>query len=110
MNNVTCNNCGWVHFPVTRAYAKQQTREFADFWNNAPTETKLNYFRYGASPEELPEKYDEEKHFQGYEYCHRCGEHYKNFRESLPKDCPDWCTISPVLDYKEYNDNEGIGF
>ena len=108
MSNVTCNNCGWVHFAVTKHYAKKQIRDFADYWNSSPVETKLNFFKYGASPEELPSKYDEEEHYQKYTKCLLCGESYKNFRESKEEDCPIGCTIGPILDYKEYNDNEGL--
>src|SRR3990167_6783757 len=108
MRDVTCNNCGWVHFAVTRAYAQKQTDEFADFWDSSSIETKTSYFRFGAKPEELPKKYNRITHFHGYEVCNCCGESYKNFRESKVGDVPDGCTIGAILDYREYNDNEGL--
>ena len=28
MRNVTCNNCGWVHFPITKEYATTLYRDY----------------------------------------------------------------------------------
>ena len=106
--NVTCNNCGWVHFAVTRAHAKTQSKEFADFWNAASIDTKLCYFKLGTTPAELPKTYDADKHFARYTSCFQCGESYKNFRESKEDDCPIGCTIQPILDYKEFDCQEGL--
>lgn|SRR3990167_3069566 len=108
MNTVTCNNCGWVHFAVTRTHAKQQTKEFANFWNNAPLETKLQFSALNTKPEDLPTTYNEEIHFASYLQCFRCGESYKNFRESKPEDCPVGCTIQSILDYRDFDDQAGI--
>ena len=97
-----------MHMAISREHAKKQTKDFADFWNNAPIPTKLCYFRYGAKASELPEKYDEVEHFGQYLNCFRCGESYKNFRESKSSDCPNGVTIQPILDYQDFNHQEGI--
>ena len=42
--------------------------------------------------------------------CFRCGENYKNFREAKVGDCPRGSTIQAILDYREFNYQEGISF
>lgn len=99
---VTCNNCGWVHFPVSKDYVQKQTQEFGDFWDAASKETKANYWneKYRGP---MPDLYPRAEHAAGYKKCFKCGESYKNFRESKEGDCPDGCTIGPILDKFDIN-------
>ena len=106
-DNVTCNNCGWVHFAVTKAYAKGQTKQFCDFWDTQEKHVREHYWNEQYQGP-MPAKYPREKHYAGYLTCNRCGESYKNFRESKLEDSPIGCTIGPILDFREFNANEGI--
>ena len=74
MNNRTCNNCGWVHFGVTRAHAAEEVARFNEQF-------------YPAQKSSITQ----------YERCERCGGSYLNFRVALSGDCPDGCTIGPII-------------
>lgn len=89
MRNVTCNNCGWVHMGVTAEYALKQVREFNEYFDKLnKTQQEDFYGGKGAS-------------LSRYLFCARCNGNYKDFRVSKPEDCPDGCTISPILDFEE---------
>ena len=100
VKNVTCTNCGWVHFGVSKKYMDQQAKEFAEYFNSSNLETKKLFWneKYRGP---IPDKYPIDQHIKSYFHCARCGESYKNFRESKENDCPDGCTIGPILDFRE---------
>ena len=81
--NRTCNQCGWVAFGVSRDYAEEEVARFNKF--------------YEASAPEVRDCYGGPSSIAHYECCNRCGESYKNFRDSVDGDCPAGCTISPVI-------------
>jgi ribosomal protein L37E len=82
---VTCNKCGRVHFYVTRKYAEEQVAKFNDFYDSLDKEKQNDY--YGGKCASI----------KSYEHCMRCGNVYKDFREYKNGDCPDGCTIGPII-------------
>ncbi len=89
MKTVTCNKCGTVAFQVSREFAVNQVEEFIKYYNTLTREQQLDY--YGGKPATLA----------GYEGCMFCGGSYKNFRDSVPGDCPEGCTLSPIIDREQ---------
>ena len=85
MKTVTCNKCGWVWFQVSREHAVKQVAEFNIYFESLSKQEQNDY--YGGRGAVL----------ERYESCW-CGNSYKNFRDSKPGDCPDGCTISPIID------------
>jgi hypothetical protein len=89
MTNVTCKNCGWVHMAYSRAMAEDQVANFNRYFYSLSTEQQEE--NYGGHPSDIAH----------YEHCQRCHGSYRHFRLSLAGDCPDGCTISPVLHFDE---------
>ena len=83
---VTCRNCGWVHFALTRAEAEAEVAEFNAFYHQQTQETKDNY---GGRP----------SHIGKYEFCFVCSK--QDFYPSLPGDAPRGCTINPII-YEDF--------
>lgn len=81
--NRTCNQCGWVAFGVSREFAEKEVRRFNQF--------------YEASLPAIRECYSGPSSVAHYECCHRCGNGYEDFRDAKPGDCPDGCTLSPII-------------
>lgn len=79
---VTCVNCGWVHMAYTRAQAAQEVAEFNQWYEQQTDETKTHF---GSRPSAV-------EHYEG---CDRCGK--RVFRGFQKGDCPDGCTIGPVI-------------
>lgn len=89
MTQRTCNQCGLVAFGVTRAFAETEVAKFNAFYESAAPEIRECY----GGPSSLAH----------YECCNVCGNEYDNFRASRPGDCPDGCTLSPIIaDDSEY--------
>lgn len=89
--NVTCLNCGWVHFSVSKDYVNNWQEEWKKYW---PTLDKEGREMFGL-PDGPPGPEEE------YYKCFFCRGSYKNFRDSKLNDCPDGCTIQPILDRNE---------
>lgn len=77
----TCIKCGWVHMAYSREFAEQEVARFNDFY-------------YSVS-ENVKEHYKGPSSIDNYTGCRVCGGN--EFRESRAGDCPDGCTISPVI-------------
>lgn len=84
MTNRTCLNCGWVHFGVTRQNAEEAVASFNRFYDSAPQETQAMYGNKCATME-------------SYTHCFRCGGPYTQFRDTQDGDCPDGCTLQPIV-------------
>jgi len=84
--DVTCNNCGWVHFGIARKSAEEEVENFNLFYDS------LN--------EERKSWYSGKSKIENYEKCFNCGGGYENFRKSKNEDCPVGCTIQPII-YEE---------
>lgn len=82
---VACNKCSWVSMGVTREYAVAQVAEFNAWLAAQKPDVQESY----AGPSTLEKSYS----------CIRCG-NLDDFRPAKPGDCPDGCTISPVV-YEE---------
>lgn len=80
---VTCGLCGWAHSPVSREYAEESVRNFNTF--------------YDAAPAHVRENYTQRSDISAYEHCVNCGAHFLEFTESKVGDCPDGCTLSPII-------------
>lgn len=81
--NCTCLGCGWVHVAVSAAHAKRAVEEFNSWWETQPPEVQ-SYYQGPACIEQ-------------YAMCFLCGRSYKQFRDSVEGDCPEGCTLSPIL-------------
>lgn len=81
--NVTCNKCGRVHFGVTREDAQAEVDRFNRYFDTLTPENQEMFGRRSS--------------IDSYERCIACGNPYTNFRPSQPGDCPDGCTINPVI-------------
>lgn len=88
MNYRTCNQCGWVHVAVSRQYAEDAVAPFLEYFNGLSKETQESL--YGGKQNVI----------QDYETCEFCGGPHTNFREYKHGDCPDGCTIGPII-YEE---------
>lgn len=86
---VTCNQCGYVMFAVTLEYARREVSDFNKFFWGLEEQKRNDY--YGGKPSSL----------KNYCKCINCGGTFKNFRPAIAGDCPDGCTINPVLHYTE---------
>jgi uncharacterized OB-fold protein len=82
---VTCKNCGWVHFPLTREEAIEEVEKFNKYFDSL-TEQKQKYYYNGRKSD-----------ISHYEKCFNCGGDYTNFRLSIDGDCPDGVTIQPII-------------
>jgi hypothetical protein len=78
--NVTCLECGWVHFAVTRESAERAVADFNAY--------------YDAWPKETQEMYGGPADIKNYLSCW-CGS--QSFRKAEAGDCPDGVTIGPVI-------------
>jgi hypothetical protein len=82
---------------MSRAHAQAEVNSF-------------NRYFYGLTPEKRQEMYGGVDPYQrparcstilSYERCFSCGGPYTNFRDALEGDCPNGCTIQPVIHYGE---------
>lgn len=86
MDNLrTCNKCGWVHFGVSRKYAEDEVANFKVYFDSLPKEKQDDF--YGGKPSNI----------KNYEHCMFCHGPYTNFRDAKYGDCPDGCTINPII-------------
>jgi hypothetical protein len=83
---VTCDNCGWVHVAYTREAAEEAVKSFNDYFDTLSEEKQNDY--YGGEGASLE---------KSYLYCFSCRDKESKFHKSKPGDCPDGCTIQPVI-------------
>jgi hypothetical protein len=83
---VTCLKCGWVHFAVDTAYVDKWEADWKIFWATLDEHGREMYGCKDAPPTR-----------EGYYECFSCSGSYKNFRDALPGDSPDGCSIQPIL-------------
>lgn len=86
---VTCNQCNYVMFAVTLEYARQEVSDFNRYFWGLEEQKRVDY--YGGKPSTI----------KNYVKCISCGGTFKNFRPAIAGDCPDGCTINPILHYNE---------
>lgn len=82
---VTCRRCGWVHFELTREEAEQNVESFNEYYYGLPEHQRLE--SYGGRPSSIKK----------YEQCMSCGGPYTDFVTSSKDDCPNGCTINPII-------------
>ena len=82
----TCNKCGRVAFGVSRKFAEDQVAAFKVYYDKLLPSQQQDY--YGGTPANMAQ----------YEHCIACGNPFTNFRPAAAGDCPDGCTISPIID------------
>lgn len=92
MKGVTCNECGWVHMEVSRAYAEQCIKDFNEYAATLAPEQRRSY--YGRETPDIAS-------IEDYEYCHLCAEPYTNFRDTVVGDAPDGSTLGPIINRNE---------
>lgn len=79
---VTCKGCGWVHKAYSRAEAQVEVDRFNEWFKQQDEKTRESFG-------------NRESTIESYEGCDRCGKN--DFRQTEPGDCPDGCTIGPVI-------------
>lgn len=91
MNNktVTCLKCGWVAFQVSRESAIREFTSFNEYYDTLTPKEQEDY--YGSKKSSI----------RFYEHCMFCDGSYQNFRDSQEGDCPDGCTLNPIIDREE---------
>lgn len=82
IGEVTCVKCGWVHMGYTRERAEEEVAKFNEWYERQPPKIQDCYGGKAATVKD-------------YEGCDRCGG--KEFRPFTEGDCPDGCTIGPVI-------------
>lgn len=87
--NITCLNCGWVHFQVSRKQAENEIKRFNEYFEALPMQQQEDF--YGGK----------ESSIYQYEHCFSCGGSYKNFRDYRTGDCPDGCTLQSIINKLE---------
>lgn len=87
---VTCVKCGWVHVAYTREEAQKAVDSFNEYYDTLSVKKQNDY--YGGENSSL------ERSYIGCNVCKN-----ETFRPSEPGDCPDGCTIGPVI-YEEKSD------
>lgn len=86
---ITCNRCNKVAFEVPRKGAESEVAAFNKYFNGLSKGQQREY--YGGTGSNI----------EFYEGCHYCGNNYKDFRDAVDGDCPDGCTINPVISRRE---------
>lgn len=81
---MTCP-CGWVAFAVTRTFAKRSVASFNAYFATLSEHDQRQF--YGGDNAKI----------EDYERCMLCGGSYKNFKPAAPGDCPNGCTLSPII-------------
>lgn len=91
MRSLTCKSCGWVHFGVTRKFAIEETKRFAEFYNSSSRETQENY---GGRQISL---------IRSYATCNCCGKPNTNMRDSTAAEIQKVAgsTIGPMINPEE---------
>ncbi len=79
---VTCNNCNWVSFAVSREAAENAVKQFSDYFDSLTKEEQQQ--SYGGKTLGIG----------GYK-CIFCGG--SSFRPFTEGDCPDGCTTNAVI-------------
>ena len=72
-------------FEVSRKYAVQEITDFNEYFDSL-SEKEQDQF-YGGKRSNI----------MNYEHCGVCNGSYKNFREFKVGDCPDGCTLNPII-------------
>lgn len=85
----TCERCGWVYMGVTREYAQDEVQRFNDYFATLSEEIRE---MFGDKPSDIA----------NYEGCRICRNN--KFRPFKEGDCPDGCTIGPVIYEQESSD------
>lgn len=81
----TCNKCGWVYMGVSMQYAKDEVARFNAFFDTLSRDIQEDL--YGGKGSNLNQ----------YLFCW-CKNPHTNFREAKEGDCPDGCTLGPIVD------------
>ena len=102
MRNVTCKKCGWVHFSMSRAEAQENVDSFNRYFDSLPYETqKANYGGITFVDDKPVYGEPRKSSIESYERCFNCRGPYTNFRPSVDGDCPNGCTIQPIIHFEE---------
>ncbi len=90
MDTRTCNNCGWVAFGVTREHAQAEVDGFNKMMVDIEAAGDINKIEFWGGP-------GRRSSITSYERCMLCNGPHTNFRDSKPDDCPEGCTINPII-------------
>ena len=88
MTDCTCNRCGWVHFAVTREFAKTEAAKFMTYYAELSEQEQKDFYGENTTYKSVLSRY---------ERCFFCGQTDGDFRKSKDKDCPRGCTIQPTI-------------
>jgi hypothetical protein len=88
-NLVTCK-CKWVYFSVSKQFIKDWQTKWNEYWPTLDKEGRESFGLLDGPP--TPKEYFN---------CGICGTSYTDMYPSKPGDCPDGCTISPIMNKDE---------
>jgi len=93
VNEVTCKQCGTVHYAITFEEASINVKNF-------------NHYYFSLTEKEQKEMYGDisPTGMLQYEQCSVCKNPYTNFRNATDDDAPIGVTLSPILGWDE-NEN-----
>lgn len=91
----TCLRCGRVAFGIPRLRAEAEVVRFNLFFATLSEKQRHDY--YGGKSSTISD----------YEHCVACGNPFSNFRAFRPGDCPNGCTLSPII-IEEMNNEEAV--
>ncbi len=83
--DVTCNNCGRVHFGISRDEAEEAVDDFNKMYEDLTPAEQHRYYSTGAVT------------IEQYEKCIRCGNTHEDFRLAKENDCPRGVTTSAII-------------
>ncbi len=86
---VICKFCKWVHFEVSRKYAKKEVEDFNRYFDTLGKEKQEEY--YGGKKASI----------RNYERCMLCGTCYHNFRRAKKSEIPLGSTLNPIISKKD---------
>lgn len=89
LKQVTCNKCGMVAMQVSRSHAENEVMRFNAYYDTLPRHQQVEM--YGGK----------ESNLHQYEHCMLCNGPYQNFRDYREGDCPDGCTLGPIINRNE---------
>lgn len=90
MTFVTCIQCKWIHFQVSKVYVSKWQEEWKVFWLTLDEEGRDMFDLPHGPPG--PEEYL---------HCHRCNGSYKNFIDAKEDEMPFGSTIGGILNRNE---------
>lgn len=90
-----CNQCGWVHVPLSRAQVEQQAREFGEYITAQPPKVQ-GMFALGPESKTKRE-WNFAEHVAQSERCFHCGNPHTNFHGTTEPMVREGVTMQGII-------------